>query len=231
MYTHLEDLSNEIFFEIFDYLHVFDIFAGFTSLNERISSILQFIPLHITISDHYCRPQIIFLSSYLTFHAHQVISLTIPDIISDYSSVINYIFNRHNFINLRSCVFTSIGPSTKLENIFKKLENLNRLVIFTLFDPHNNLNEEDKCHLTRMMLMHKSSSLRSMILKHSYDYGDISNYTSISSNLTSLNICIHGTGSTILIHSVLLIFRLCHGIRHLTLIIQPKSSVENNNVK
>ncbi len=47
--THLEDLSNEIFFEIFDYLNALDIFTSFTSLNRRISSILQSISLRIVI--------------------------------------------------------------------------------------------------------------------------------------------------------------------------------------
>ncbi|CAF3622234.1 unnamed protein product, partial [Rotaria sp. Silwood2] len=45
--THLEDLSNEIFFEIFDYLHALDIFTAFASLNKRISSVLQLISLRV----------------------------------------------------------------------------------------------------------------------------------------------------------------------------------------
>jgi hypothetical protein len=32
--THLEDLSNEIFVKIFGYLDVFDIFTGFTLLEN-----------------------------------------------------------------------------------------------------------------------------------------------------------------------------------------------------
>jgi hypothetical protein len=103
IHTYLEDLSNEIFFEIFDYLDAFDIFTGFTSLNQRISSILQSIPLRIIISRNYYLAQIDFLSAHLTFHAHQVISLKIHDKIRDYSSVISLLFNRHNFINLQSC--------------------------------------------------------------------------------------------------------------------------------
>jgi hypothetical protein len=83
-YPHFEDLSNEILIEIFDYLHVLDIFTGFTSLNTRIPSILQSIPLRIIISYDHCRHQIDFLSSYLTCHAHQVISLEISDTIRDY---------------------------------------------------------------------------------------------------------------------------------------------------
>jgi hypothetical protein len=229
IHTHLEDLSNELFFEIFDYLHALEIFTGFASLNQRISSILKFIPLRIIILPNYCRQHIDFLSSHLTYHAHQVISLDIHDTICDYSSVISLLFNQHNFTNLQSCVFGSISPSTKFGNIFKQIESLNRLVTFTVHE--SDLNENDKCDLTRMILMHKSSSLSSMILKHSYDYVDISNYISISPNLTTLYLRIHGSLSAISIHSILVIFRLCHGIRHLGLIVEHNSSVQNDHVK
>jgi hypothetical protein len=229
--TYLEDLSNEIFFEIFDYFDAFDIFTSFTLLNQRITSILQSIPLRIIISNNYYRRQIDFLSSYLTIHAHQVISLKIHDQIIDYSSVISLLFNRHHFINLQSCTFLSFNSSMKLKNVIKQIQNLDRLVKFSLFEPSININDKDKSDLTQMLLMNKSSSLHSMVLQHSYDYFDISNYSSISSNLTSLHLRIYGTYSTVSLYSILFIFRVCHGIRHLGLTIEYKNSVENNNVK
>ncbi|CAF2896693.1 unnamed protein product [Rotaria sp. Silwood2] len=54
-----------------------------------------------------------------------------------------------------------------------------------------------------MMLMHKSSSFRSLVLQHCYDYLDISNYTSISSNLTSLHSRIFTTLSTATLYLIL----------------------------
>jgi hypothetical protein len=81
-HTHFEDLSNEIFFEIFDYLNELDIFISFTSLNKRISSILQSIPLRINITQENCLRQIKILS-YLICYDHQVISITIFDKIRD----------------------------------------------------------------------------------------------------------------------------------------------------
>jgi hypothetical protein len=81
-HTHFEDLSNEIFFEIFDYLNALDIFISFTSLDKRISSILQSISLRINITQENCLRQIKILS-YLIYHDHQVISITIFDKIRD----------------------------------------------------------------------------------------------------------------------------------------------------
>ncbi|CAF3052364.1 unnamed protein product, partial [Rotaria sp. Silwood2] len=92
-----------------------DIFNAFASLNKRISTILQSIPLCVIILKNCCRRQIDFLSSHLTFHAHQVISLEIRD----HSAVISLLFSRQYFINLQSCILLSINPSTKLENLIK----------------------------------------------------------------------------------------------------------------
>ncbi|CAF3200223.1 unnamed protein product [Rotaria socialis] len=86
--THLEDLSNEIFFEIFDYLHMLHTFTGFTLLNKRISNILKSIPLHMVISFGNFRQQINFLLSHLTFHEDQVISINIFDRIRDLNKLV-----------------------------------------------------------------------------------------------------------------------------------------------
>jgi len=125
--THFKDLSNEIFFEIFDYLHALDIFTGFTSLNQQISFILQSIPLRIIILYKHSRRQVELLSSYFTFHAHQVISIKTYDTIHDYSSVSNLLIDRHYFINLKSCTFIPINPSTKLDNVIQQIKSLNKL--------------------------------------------------------------------------------------------------------
>ncbi|CAF3905482.1 unnamed protein product [Rotaria sordida] len=209
--THLEDLSNEIFFEIFDYLHIFDIFTGFTLLNRRISSILQSIPLHIVISKKHCRRQIDFLSSQLTFHEHQVISINISDIIRDDSSIISLLFNRHNFSHLKSCKLMSIDSMTTLGNVIEQIQSLNTLVLLQIFQPnYENITKNDNDQLTQTILTHKSSSLRS--------------------NVTSLNLRITGSPSTVSIYSVLRVFRLCHRIRYLCIILQHDKRFENNNV-
>jgi hypothetical protein len=231
-YSHLEDLSNEIFFEIFDYLNALEILTSFTSSNRRMSSILQLIPLRVIIGYNYCRRQIEFLSSYLYFHDHQVISIHTFDSIRDYSSVISFLFNRHHFINLQSCIFHSINASTKLGKIIKQIKSLNKLAFVRILDAHDkNINENDRHDLTQTILMHKSSYLRSITLQYPFEYLDMSNYTSISSNLISLDLYISGSPSTVSVYSVLSILRLCHAIRYLRITLQYESQAENNNLK
>ncbi|CAF2389001.1 unnamed protein product [Rotaria sp. Silwood2] len=227
--THLEDLSNEIFFEIFDYLHMLHIFTGFTLLNKRISNILQSTPLHIVISFGNSRQQIDFLLSHLTSHEDQVISINILDRIRDHSSIIHLLLNRHNFINLKSCKFISIQSMTKLNNIIKQIGNLNKLVILELIQPdRKDLNENNNDELTRILLTNKSSSLRSFKLQYPNHYLNISNYAFINSNLISLHLRISGSSSTVSIHTVLPIFRLCYRIRYLGIVLQHDKRFENN---
>ncbi|CAF2770538.1 unnamed protein product [Rotaria sp. Silwood2] len=133
-HTHLEDLSNEIFFEIFDYLHALDIFTGFASLNKRILSLLQSIRLHVIILNSNYDREINFLSFHLIFHAHQVISLKCYDTIRNRSSIISLLCNRHQFVNLHSCIFIIDSMSSQLENTIKQIQSLNRIVSFLLFN-------------------------------------------------------------------------------------------------
>ncbi|CAF4923157.1 unnamed protein product, partial [Rotaria socialis] len=228
IHTHFEDLSNEIFFEIFDYLHALD---AFTSLNERFLSILQSIRLHISILNTYYDRDIDFLSSHLTFHAHQVLSLKCYDTIRDRSSIISLLFQRHNFINLQSCQFISDNPSTEFDNVIKQVESLNRLVSFSIVQPSTvNISEKKKSDITRTVFMSKSSSLHSVMLRYNYAYLDLSTYTSIASNLISLDLLISGSSNTVSVYSILPILRVCPRIRYLHAIIKHEIPSENNNV-
>ncbi|CAF4243176.1 unnamed protein product, partial [Adineta steineri] len=231
IHTHIEDFSNEIFFEIFDYLHALDIFTAFASLNKQIKSLLQSIRLHVIILNSHYDHDIDFLSTHLTFHAHQVISLQISDRIRNRSSIINLLFNRHHFINLQSCIFMLDNSSTKLENIIKQIQNLNRLVSFFILQPNDiNINDTDKYDITQTILMNKSSSLRSVKLNYDYDYLSVLTYTSITSNLVSLDLLISGSPDTVSVYSILPILRICHRLRYLHTTIKHDILSENNNV-
>ncbi|CAF1010310.1 unnamed protein product [Rotaria sp. Silwood1] len=227
-YTCLEDLSNEIFFEIFDYLHALDIFTAFASLNKRILSILQSIRLHVIILDSNYDREIKFLSSHLTYHADQVISLKCYDTIRDRSSIISLLFNRHHFVNLQSCIFMLDNSSTILANVIRQVESLNTLVAFFIIQPnYKKTNEKGKCDLTRPLSMNKSSSLRSVRRSYDYDQSDISTYNSIATNLTSLDLLLSGLTKTVSVYSILPIFRVCDRIRYLHVIIKHEILSEN----
>ncbi|CAF1323948.1 unnamed protein product [Rotaria sp. Silwood1] len=227
-YTCLEDLSTEIFFEIFDYLHALDIFTAFASLNKRILSILQSIRLHVIILDSNYDREIKFLSSHLTYHADQVISLKCYDTIRDRSSIISLLFNRHHFVNLQSCIFMLDNSSTILANVIRQVESLNTLVAFFIIQPnYKKTNEKGKCDITRTLSMNKPSSLRSVRRYYDYDHSDISTYNSIATNLTSLDLLLSGLTKTVSVYSILPIFRVCDRIRYLHVIIKHEILSEN----
>jgi hypothetical protein len=231
-YTHFEDLPTEVFFEIFDYLHALDIFTSFTSLNKRISSILQIIPLRIVIVYDHCRYQIDFLSSHLIYHAHQVISLNIRDRIRDDTSIISLLFNQHNFINLESCTFILIESSRSLEHIIKQVESFNRLVSFSIYQPmDDDFNVNDKNDFTRIMLTHKSSFLRSIALQYLNDYSNIFNYTLIPSNLISFELSISSSSLELSVYSILPMLRFCHRLRHLIILVKYFDVENDNNIE
>jgi hypothetical protein len=214
--SQLEDFSNEIILEIFDYLHALDIFMAFSSLNKRISSILHSTQLHVVVSKTHCRHQVEILSSHLTHHAHQVVSLSLPDQLRDFSSVISFFFNRHTFLNLRSCKFYSICSSSKLYSVIHQLENLTKLRLFFIRQPYNrSFSETDKRYLSKTILMHRSLELRAVRLCFRYDHFDLIANTALNSILTSLSMIFNGSPYTCFICCLLPVFRTYRALRHL----------------
>ncbi|CAF3924062.1 unnamed protein product [Rotaria magnacalcarata] len=153
--------------------------------------------------------QVDFISSHLTFHAHQVISIKIYNKIRDYTSAIDLLFHQHDFTNLESCVLVANSSPTKLENVIRQIKTLNKLVSFSIVQPkYDNIIE----------------------LRYGYDYMDISNNTSIPSNLISLKLFICGSSSTISVYSSLSIIRFCQTIRYLSITVGQKDEIENVNI-
>ena len=50
---HFENLSNEIIYEIFDYLDMYDIYQGFMDLNSRFQNLLMYSSLPLKINMKY----------------------------------------------------------------------------------------------------------------------------------------------------------------------------------
>jgi hypothetical protein len=210
--TQFEDLSNELFFEIFEYFHALDLFITFSSLNKRISSILSVTQLHIIITKLHCHYQMQILSSYLTHHAHQVISITLEDQLRDFTSVISFFFNQHTFENLRSCRFHSICPSSNLIDVLQKINNLNKLVSFRISQPKDiPLSNEIKQELTTTILTCKSFKL--IDLSFSYNYPKLNTYLTFNSTLTTLRMRFHSSTIPCSIYSFLPILRQYRALR------------------
>ncbi|CAF4586177.1 unnamed protein product, partial [Rotaria sp. Silwood2] len=169
--------------------------------------------LRVIVSIIHCRNQIDFLSSHLTFHSHQVISIKINDTIRDDTSMISLLFNRHNFINLQYCMIITVHQSTKLDNFIKQIKTCDKLVSFNISNPdHESINESDKCEL------------------YTYDYSNILNNISLTSNVTLLYLCIDDSPSNISIHSILSILCLCQRVRYISILVKENNLVEYNNI-
>ena len=218
--TQFEDLSDDLFLDIFDYFDALDLLVAFSSLNKRISLILSSTQLCVVVSNLHCRHQIKCLSSHLTDHAHQVISLSLEDQIRDFSSVIPYFFNQHTFINLRSCIFVSICSTTRLNRVIRQLKTLTKLESFEIVQSYSiSLSDRVKRKLSKTILKHKLSNLRSVDLSFRYDYPYLTANSTVNWTLTSLGIAFRGTSNVCSIYSVLPILRTYRALRQLRVLI------------
>ncbi|CAF4518274.1 unnamed protein product [Rotaria sp. Silwood2] len=234
--TQLEDLSNEIFLDIFEYLNANDIFFGFTSLNLRISLLLNSIPLHINIHRTCCRHELEFLCNHLKFHSDQVVSLQVHDQICDQTSVIAYLFHRHDFINLHSCIFYSINSSSKLKIAVEKLSKLPKIVLFRIIQSCNvkedKLNTSDAFEFSQLILIDTPSTLRSTSLYFHYNHTQIATISKVTTNLTHLQIIFYGTLNDISIYSLIPLLRIHRALRTLCVTIKSTQVIGayNTNV-
>ena len=219
--TQLEHLSNEIFIDILDYLHATDIFSAFGSLNRRISSILHSIQLQVEITHEDCFRHVKLLSSYLWNHSHQVISLWIDDETPDRSSAIDFLFKRHRFINLRSCVLRTPGTLSTLPIVLDQLERLTKLQRISITQSASLWYRIEKQSWSRSILTRmRSSELYSVSLGYSYNHGPMLNMVNpITSNLTHLDITLYGPLQHVSIYSTFLVLRACPRLQYLRLII------------
>ncbi|CAF3657273.1 unnamed protein product [Rotaria sp. Silwood1] len=133
--TRLENLSNELFFEIFGYLHGLDIFTAFSILHQRITLILSSISLRIVVS------------------SHQAVSISLEDSILDFTSVISFFFIRHIFENLELCALYSSRWSIQIRTALQQLKNLIKLrSLRFIVANHTQLCEGEKQHTSQTIL-------------------------------------------------------------------------------
>jgi hypothetical protein len=222
--TQLEDLSNEILLEILDYLEAGDIFFAFASLNSRVSLILNSARLHVNIHFTHSRHQVEFLSKYLKSHSNQVVSLQIYDKIFNQKNVIAYLFNRFDFMNLRSCIFHSVHSSPNLKNVLLKLSKLTKIVLFHINQPgaieEDKLNTSDAQKLSQLILVDTPETLHSAALIVHYNHPQMATTSIIRTNLTYLQIMLYGTLNDVSIYSFIPLLRVHNSLRSLRLTIK-----------
>ncbi|CAF3360899.1 unnamed protein product [Rotaria sp. Silwood2] len=189
---------------------------GFSSLNERISMILSSIPLRVVVSSYHCYRQLEILSSYLTKHAHQVISLSLQNYVRDFSSVISFFFIRHTFENIELCTFYSDHSSLRPQNAIQQLQNLNKLRSFRLIAAACvKFRKREKQYLSQTILTHKSSSLRSVELSYYFNHSHLTTTVTCNWILTSLTLTFYDLPSKLSIYCILPVLHTYRVLRRL----------------
>lgn len=212
--TRLEDFPNDLFLEIFEYLHALDLFTAFASLNQRISAILFLTQLHVVISKFHSYQQMKFLSSHLADHVDQVISLCLEDELRDYSSVISYFFHQHTYINLQSCQFLSVEKTSNFNHVIEKLQNLTKLVSFRMIQPNNcSFSSVTKDQLTAVILTHTSPALRFIDLSFFHSYPNFVARLTLNSTVTYLHLVFQNSKRNFSIYEFFQILRHYRALR------------------
>jgi len=139
--TYIEDLSNEIFYEIFEYIECYDLFNGFLNLNNRFENLLNYPFLSLKINLSFALKTRIdnYYTQFIIPNKHRIVSIGLDDrsdIITTSSSlnIIDSSFNR-----LESLVLHRVRPKEFI-SLFPMLTSLPRLCSITIHFDNNLVN-------------------------------------------------------------------------------------------
>ncbi|CAF1230610.1 unnamed protein product [Adineta steineri] len=131
--TTIEHLSNEIFYEIFEYFDAYVIFNGFSNLNERFQLLLNSSLTRLKLDDNYAQSKELFLNNYeelLHNHHHQALSIHSFD--ENTTKIISTIkSNLSLFQSLQSLILYSI-KSGILSSLIHQLSSLPNFYSLTI---------------------------------------------------------------------------------------------------
>lgn len=138
LFTYFEDLSNEIFYEIFEYLDGYDLYRAFDDLNARFNHLLIYLPIPLKIKLN-CPNSIEQLDHYrniIQSNRQRILSLSLEN-----NRLINVFFSNYLtsslFKRLESIVLEGIESDTLLSTIsyFKSIPCLFSLTVcLPMFD-------------------------------------------------------------------------------------------------
>ena len=227
-----ENLPTEILIEIFGYLHAIDIFAAFGSLNRQFSSILPLIPIRVVITSQHHLHHIQLLSNYLRTHADQVISFAIKIDTEHCSAAIDFLFQRHRFTNVRSCVLELSCSFSKFTYFIEQLESLTHLQSISITQLHSlSFRSSEHDSICSILSRLRSTILRSLTLLYHYDHCGILNANNMMiSNLTYLELTFHISPNRGSIDPITHILRFCPLLKHLHLLVRNELLVERDSV-
>ncbi|CAF0921623.1 unnamed protein product [Rotaria sordida] len=137
----IDNLSNEIFYEIFDYLDACEIYHAFSNLNHRFQQLLYSSSLLFKIELHYRTPKEIFLNNFkslIRFHQHQIISIHLTYSIN-VNTIISSMIRNSLFNHLESIRLHGVSPNI-LSRFLKKCISLPRLFLLRI-DTSNSLKD------------------------------------------------------------------------------------------
>lgn len=139
-YTQLEDFSNEILYEIFEYIEYYDLFNAFSKLNNRFETLLNypFLSLKFNVNSEtmsevkeYCR-------RYMTPNKHRIVSLYLNDRLWMDTSSSSHIIDS-SFDHLQSLVFNRVQHH-QFVSLLPILTSLPRLLSITVHFNDNIVN-------------------------------------------------------------------------------------------
>jgi hypothetical protein len=140
----IENLPNELFYEIFSYINSFDLYKIFSNLNMRFQHLLatSFLKFKIDLSSSYSKSDLHYLYKHIIEpNKQQIISLYLKHIWND--ATIFTIFNMSSsFSHLESLAVYGIRSSDILSHL-SGLTSLPRLYSFTLDIENNDTDSED----------------------------------------------------------------------------------------
>ncbi|CAF5026192.1 unnamed protein product [Rotaria sp. Silwood1] len=129
----IEDLSNELFYEIFEYLDSGEIYQAFFKLNHRFQQLLNSSSLLLKIKLYYSESKETMMNNYkhiFLYNKNQVLSIHLW-LSTNNNQIMSSFTIDLSFIRLESLVFSLIEPDL-LISLLPKLTNLPRLFSLTI---------------------------------------------------------------------------------------------------